>query len=76
MAGPAGSFSWIIAGIAVLFLGLVYAELGGALPRAGGIVRYPVYSHGSLIGYLMGFASLIAYSPVVSSLHIWDFIQL
>lgn len=66
MAGPAGSFSWIIAGIAVLFLGLVYAELGGAIPRAGGIVRYPVYSHGPLMGYLMGFASLVAYSSLTA----------
>ncbi|MDR7001230.1 APC family permease [Neobacillus niacini] len=66
MAGPAGIYSWIIAGFAILLLGLVYAELGGAIPRAGGIVRYPVYSHGPLIGYLMGFASLIAYSSLVA----------
>lgn len=42
----------------------MYAELGGALPRAGGIIRYPEYSHGPLVGYLMGFAALIAYSSV------------
>lgn len=66
IAGPAGSISWVIAGIAVLLLGLVYSELGGAIPRAGGIVRYPVYSHGPLMGYLMGFASLIAYSSLTA----------
>jgi amino acid transporter len=66
IAGPAGWLSWVIGGIAVVLLGLVYAELGGALPRAGGIVRYPVYSHGPLLGYLMGFATLIAYSSLCS----------
>ncbi|MCL6593867.1 MAG: APC family permease [Alicyclobacillus sp.] len=63
-AGPAAWVSWLIGVVAVILLGLVYAELGGALPRAGGTVRYPTYSHGPLIGYLMGFASLIAFSSV------------
>ena len=36
IAGPAGSLSWVIGGIALLLLGLVYAELGAALPHAGG----------------------------------------
>lgn len=34
-AGPAGSFSWIIGGVIILLIGLVYAELGAALPRTG-----------------------------------------
>jgi amino acid transporter len=63
-AGPAAWLSWVIGAVAVILLGLVYAELGGSIPRAGGTVRYPVYSHGPLIGYLMGFASLIAFSSV------------
>ena len=37
-----------------------------ALPRAGGVVRYPVYSHGPLLGYLMGFITLIAFSSLVA----------
>jgi amino acid transporter len=63
-AGPASWISWVIGAVAVILLGLVYAELGGSIPRAGGTVRYPVYSHGPLIGYLLGFASLIAFSSV------------
>lgn len=35
IAGPAGWISWLIGGIALLQLGLVYAELGAAFPRAG-----------------------------------------
>ncbi|OFW78901.1 MAG: aspartate:proton symporter [Alicyclobacillus sp. RIFOXYA1_FULL_53_8] len=64
MAGPSAWIAWVIGAVAVMLIGLVYAELGGALPRSGGIIRYPDYSHGPLVGYLMGFASLIAYSSV------------
>ena len=53
IAGPAGWISWVIGGIVLLVLGLVYAELGAAFPRSGGLVRYPEYSHGPLVGYLM-----------------------
>ncbi len=66
IAGPAGIVSWIIGGIAVFLLGLVYCELGAALPRAGGVVRYPEYSHGTLLGWLMGFITLIAFSSLIA----------
>lgn len=66
IAGPAGIFSWLLGGFAVLLLGIVYCELGAALPRAGGVVRYPVYSHGPLLGYLMGFITLIAFSSLIA----------
>ncbi|MGI3452896.1 APC family permease, partial [Citrobacter arsenatis] len=66
IAGPAGIASWVIGGIAVLLLGIVYCELGAALPRAGGIIRYPVFYHGELMGYLLGFITLIAFSSLIS----------
>ena len=66
IAGPAGIFSWLLGGFSVLLLGIVYCELGAALPRAGGVIRYPVYSHGPLLGYLMGFITLIAFSSLVA----------
>lgn len=66
IAGPAGIFSWLLGGFAVLLLGIVYCELGAALPRAGGVVRYPVFSHGPLLGYLMGFVTLIAFSSLIA----------
>lgn len=66
IAGPAGILSWLIGGGAVLLLGLVYCELGAALPRAGGVVRYPAYSHGGLLGSLMGFITLIAFSSLIA----------
>ncbi len=63
-AGPGAWIAWLVGAIAVTLLGLVYAELGGAIPRAGGTIRYPAFSHGPLIGYLMGFASIISFSSV------------
>lgn len=65
IAGPAGWISWLIGGIALLLLGLVYAELGAAFPRAGGLVRYPAYTHGPLVGYLMSAITVIAFSSIV-----------
>lgn len=66
IAGPAGMLSWMLGGLAVLLLGIVYCELGAALPRAGGAVRYPTYSHGPLLGYLMGSVTLIAFSSLIA----------
>jgi len=65
-AGPAGSFSWVIGGVIILLIGLVYAELGAALPRTGGIIRYPVYSHGHLVGYMISFITIVAYTSLIA----------
>ncbi len=66
IAGPAGSLSWVIGGIALLLLGLVYAELGAALPHAGGLVRYPYYTHGPLVSYMVSFVTVIAFSSLIA----------
>ncbi|CAB1130225.1 putative amino acid-proton symporter YbeC [Candidatus Hydrogenisulfobacillus filiaventi] len=64
VAGPAAILSWVIGGVAVMLIGLVYAELGGMLPESGGIARYPQFSHGHLTGFIMGWAAWIAYASV------------
>lgn len=64
IAGPSSIISWIIGGIAVLLIGLVYAELGAMLPESGSIARYPHYTHGHLTSFIMGWAAWIAYSSV------------
>jgi amino acid transporter len=64
VAGPAAWISWVIGAVASYILGMVFAELGAALPRAGGLVRYPAYSHGPLTGYLVSFMAFVAYSCV------------
>src|SRR5699024_5670939 len=66
-AGTLSLISWFIGAGLIILVALVYAELGAALPRAGGFVRYPNYSHGSFLGFLIGFFCLIAYSAVIAT---------
>jgi amino acid transporter len=56
VAGPAVMISWIVGAIMVLFVALVWAEISGAMPRSGAIVRYPFYTHGSYTGFYFGWA--------------------
>ena len=60
LTGPSAVLSWIIGGVIVLIIALVYAELGGMIPRSGAIVRYGKFSHGSLAGYLFGWAYFLS----------------
>jgi amino acid transporter len=60
LAGPAAIYSWIIGGLIVLVIALVFAELGGMIPRSGAIVRYGGYSHGSFAGYMFGWAYFLS----------------
>lgn len=64
IAGPSAIIAWILGGLAVLLIGLVYAELGGMLPESGSIARYPHYTHGHLTSFIMGWAAWIAYASV------------
>jgi amino acid transporter len=54
IAGPAALLSWGIGAVFMLLLAFIHAELGGAFPVAGGTTRFPHYSHGSLIGFTIG----------------------
>ncbi|QGR20434.1 APC family permease [Stygiolobus azoricus] len=63
-AGGSAILSWIIAGILVMFVGLAYAELSAAIPKSGGITRYPHYTHGGLVGYMMTWAYFLSASSV------------
>ncbi|AOX84847.1 hypothetical protein KAB05_01465 [Acinetobacter baumannii] len=42
-AGPAGILSWIIGGFAVLILGIIYCELGAALPEQAVLSVIPYF---------------------------------
>src|SRR6476659_10121940 len=67
VAGPASIVSWIIAGIMLTVLALIYAELGGAYPVAGGTGRFPYFSHGPLAGFTAGWTSwlqAVAIAPI------------
>jgi len=61
-AGGLTGWGWLLGAIMVLLLGLVFAELAAATPRAGGCVRYPQYTHGNVVGFMIGVCSLLAYT--------------
>ena len=63
-AGPSAIISWVIAGVMMLAVALVSAELGMVHPESGGIVRYPQYSNGRLTGGVIGWCLWVAYIAV------------
>ena len=56
-AGTAALLGWVIAGIIVIILALVHAELGGMYPVSGGTARFPHFAFGSIAGISFGFFS-------------------
>lgn len=60
-AGPAALISWVIGGVLMLLVALVFAELGMVRPESGGLVRYPLYSNGRLAATVVGFAMWLSY---------------
>jgi basic amino acid/polyamine antiporter, APA family len=54
---------WIIAGIVVLFGAFCYAELGAALPEAGGDYVYLSRALNPLCGFLYGWTSSMIMKP-------------
>lgn len=66
-AGPAAILSWVLAAAMLIVLALVFAELGGAYPVAGGSGRFPYYSHGAFSGFIAAWASwlqAVAIAPI------------
>jgi amino acid transporter len=56
-AGTAALLAWAIAGVAVIILALVHAELGAMYPLSGGTARFPHFAFGSVAGISFGFFS-------------------
>jgi amino acid transporter len=55
--GGAALIAWVLGGIAVIILALVFAELGAMYPLAGGTARFPHFAFGSVAGISFGFFS-------------------
>lgn len=60
LAGPSEVLAWLLGGVMMLALALVYAELGSSFPTAGGVAKYPDYSHGPFLGFLTGWSVYIS----------------
>jgi len=65
LAGPGAVYAWLLGAVIILFVALTFAELGAMFPESGGAVRYGLYSHGSLVGFVAGWASWISIVSVI-----------
>ena len=63
-AGPLSIFSWLIGGLAILLLALVYAELATLFPRSGAVVHFPHLSHGVLLSRIWSWILFLGYVSV------------
>lgn len=63
-AGPSAIIGWAIAGIIIILLALVHAELAGLFPVTGGTSRFPHYAFGSFAGATFGWASYLQAAAV------------
>ncbi|MFM2484621.1 APC family permease [Celerinatantimonas yamalensis] len=61
-AGPLSGYAWALGAVIILLIGLVFAELSASIPRAGGFVRYPNFTHGNLVGFVIGVSALLSYT--------------
>jgi amino acid transporter len=73
-AGPAAIFSWLIAGIMIILIGLTFAELGTMFPVTGGVIRFPQYAFGSFASYTMGWITWLA-AAVVAPIEVTGALQ-
>jgi amino acid transporter len=48
IAGPGVMISWLLGGVMTLLIAFTFAELSAMLPVAGGMMRFPQLSHGTL----------------------------
>ena len=72
MQGPQALAGWILGALVALADGLVWAELGAALPRSGGGYRYLLEAYGSrgpgrLMSFLFLWQTVIAFPLMMAS---------
>ena len=61
-AGPESILTWIIGGIALALVALVFVEMAMVKPESGGLVRYPMYTNGSLVASMVGWGIWLGYA--------------
>ncbi len=69
-AGPAITFSYLLAGIASMFAALAYAELATCVGGCGSAYNYIYTGFGELIAWIIGWNLLFEYTVAVSSVAI------
>ncbi len=56
--------SWVIAIVLITVIMLTYSELSAMFPVAGGVTRFPQYSHGSFTSYTVGWITWLGVAAV------------
>lgn len=64
IAGPSAIVSWVIAIALITVIMLTYSELSAMFPVAGGVTRFPQYSHGSFTSYTVGWITWLGVAAV------------
>ena len=60
-AGPSAILAWVIGGAMILVAALTFAEVAAMLPVVGGLGRLPQFSHGNVVGMLIGWTAWVGY---------------
>ena len=78
MAGPQAVFGWLVGAVVALADGLVWAELGAAMPRAGGTYVYLreafQYRTGRLMPFLFAWSAVL-FIPLIMSTGVIGLVQ-
>lgn len=63
-AGPASLLSWLIAGVSILFVAFVFAEVNAMFPIMGASTRTPRVTHGTLISFMYSWIIWLCYAAI------------
>jgi amino acid transporter len=64
IAGPSALLAWGIAGICIIFVAFVFAELTTMLPIMGSSTRIPHMTHGTLVGFMYSWIIWLCYAAI------------
>src|SRR3989338_8159040 len=64
IAGPSALLGWIIAGLCIIFIAFVFAELAAMLPVMGSSTRIPHMTHGTLVGFMYSWVIWLCYAAL------------
>lgn len=65
LAGPAAILSWALGGLIIGAIAYNYVEIGTMFPESGGMSKYAQYSHGSLLGFIAGWANWVSLVTII-----------
>jgi amino acid transporter len=74
LIGGASVLDWVIAGVVVILLALIHAELGAMYPVSGGTARFPHFAFGGTAGVGFGFFAYMQ-AVTIAPIETYAFVQ-